>query len=245
MVILICVDVNGPCCHILKSIDATCGVGVIDRRGIKAGAEEMLKKLLRACRHSDETARAYYGVRPWCYPRYFYWSLLRVNTFVIFKRDLFPTEEDPFAGTEFEIRQMPIDKLREVRERENLPREFYCDTSHGWRKCYVILHHGEMAYIHWVCYPFERSRFFRCEGAVAEINYNTTLPRFRGHGLSVKAMLHICEAERTCGIRVLVGAVHSQNTAMLKCMKRAGFAQVGTIRSLGRLNRKVTITADG
>jgi hypothetical protein len=204
----------------------------------------MLTKFRRACRHFDEIARAYYGARPWCYPRYFYYLLLRVHQFVIFRKDLLPTQEDPFAGTEFEIKQMPLEELREVRARESLPKEFYGDTSYGWKKCYVVLHHGEIAYIHWVVYPFERSRFFRCKGRVAEINYNITLPRFRGHNLAMKAMLHTCEAERRGGINVLVAAVHGDNLAMRKCMKKAGFVQVGTIRSLGRLNRKVTIIAD-
>jgi RimJ/RimL family protein N-acetyltransferase len=203
----------------------------------------MLKTLLRAYRNFDEIARAYYGQRPWCYPKYLYYSLLRINEFVLFRKDLAPTDGDPFAGTEFEIKRIPIEELKQIREKENLPKEFYCDVSHGWKTCYVVLHHGEIAHVIWVCYPSERSRFFRCKGAVAELNYNITLPRFRGHGLSVRAMDHICEAERSRGIEVMLGVVHSQNIAMIKCMKKSGFAEVGTTKSLGQWNRKTTVTA--
>lgn len=205
----------------------------------------MLERMLRACRQFDEIARAYYGQRPWCYPTYVYYSLLRVSEFVIFRKDLIPAHGDPFAGTEFQIRRLSIEELQDIRENIHLPKEFYCDASRGWKTCYAVFHHGQIAYIHWVCYPGERSRFFRCKGDVAELNYNITLPRFRGHGLSVKAMDHTCEAERSRGTRVMVVSVHNQNIAMIKCMKRSGFEQVGTIKALGQLNRKIAVTTNG
>jgi RimJ/RimL family protein N-acetyltransferase len=165
---------------------------------------------------------------------------------VLFRKELAPSDEDPFAETEFQIRRMPIEELQATRKNVDLPREFYCDVSHGWKTCYVITRRAEIAYIHWVCSPAEQSRFFRCQRHVAEVNYVITLPPFRGRGLAAKAIQYSCNVEQTRGVKALVIAVHSKNTIMRKCMKKVGFKKIGTVKTLGQLNRKTTVdVADG
>ena len=202
----------------------------------------MFGHLFRRFQHFDQIARAYYGPRPWCYPKCVYNLFIRVNEFIIFRKDLVPTDGDPFAGTEFEIRRMPIEELRARRAGANLPKEFYYDISHGWTTCYVVLHHDELAYIHWVVYSGERSRFFRCALGVAELASIIALPRFRGQGLQVKAQTYTCEAERLRGIKALVTAVHNSNTPSIKNMERTGFVELTRMKCIGRWNRKITVS---
>jgi ribosomal protein S18 acetylase RimI-like enzyme len=201
----------------------------------------MLTRLTRSFRHFDEIARAYYGKRPWCYPRYLYYALLRVNKFVVFRRDLNSGGTNPFAGMDFDIRVVPTEELAEIRKGVTLPKEFYCDISHGLTRCYVAFSRKEVAYIQWVVCHGERSRFFRLEESVAEFVYTTTLPRFRRMGLSKKGMEYICQTERARGVKTILTAVHSGNVVMIKCLEKTGFRQVGTIKTVGQLNRKMAV----
>jgi len=100
-----------------------------------------------------------------------------------------------------------LDKLRQGKE---LPREFYYDRIHGVKTCYVALHGEEIAHIYWLYFKGDDSRFLVLGDGVVELNYNTTLPQFRGRGLMSKMQAYILRDLKSEGYRKAVGLVHEK-----------------------------------
>ena len=105
------------------------------------------------------------------------------------------------------------------------------------------MHGAEPAYIHWVYVKGDINRFLKLGDDVAEVNYITTLPAFRGEKLMTNMMIYTMNDLEKNGYRKLVSVVHTLNPAALKSMLAAGFKEVRKIRTFGYLNRKYTVNA--
>jgi RimJ/RimL family protein N-acetyltransferase len=170
-----------------------------------------------------------------------YYSTLRINTFVLFERELNAPVGPVGLSSEYAVVKPSAQELEAMRSRRELPREFYCDRFHGVRTCYVAMHGAEPAYIHWIYVKGDANRFLRLGDGVAEVNYITTLPKFRGRKLMVRMMVLTMNELKGSGCKKLVTVVNSYNRQAIKGMRAAGFREVRTIRTLGLLNRKYVV----
>lgn len=196
--------------------------------------------LLRQLRHLRETVRTTYGGGITAWGNYLYYGLFRINRFKILKADLSgPLTAEATPRLSFSHPALP--ELDEARSRRELPREFFCDRFHKVGGCCIGRFDGELAYIHWLYYRGDYSRFLNIGPESAEINYVLTLPEFRGHGISTKAMLYSLARLRKEGIKSVFAVVHEENVASIKSFIRAGFTECGDLVSFGQFNRKVPV----
>ena len=171
-----------------------------------------------------------------------YYSLFWINTFVLYERELDDSVLPVRLNPEFRVIKPTIKELQAIREGRDSPREFYYDRFHGVGNCYVVLCGDEPAYIHWVYIKGDPNRFLRLGRDVAEFNYSTTLPKFRGRKLMVNVTLYMMNDLKQLGIRKVVAVINALNPPALRSCESAGFRKVRTIRTLGYLNRKYDIT---
>lgn len=163
-----------------------------------------------------------------------------ITKFILYKRNL----DEEYLGIELDPDYNVIiddfDFLNEMRlKRNDLPREFYIDKTHGGRHFYVVLKGEEIAYIHWVLLKGDYSRFFNLkDGNTVELNYNITLPVFRGNRLMAKTINFICHDLKKKGYRTLVGAVSKGNILSHKSMHKAGFYEFNEVFSFFSLVKK-------
>jgi ribosomal protein S18 acetylase RimI-like enzyme len=176
------------------------------------------------------------------YWNFFFYTLFRVNTFNVYAFDL--TQEmapvEPVEG--FTILQPTLQELEQMRVGRDFPREFYFDQSQGLTTCHIAMKGSEPAYIHWICTQKDHSRFFRLGKGVVRITNVTTLPEFRGQKLMSRMFVFTLADLKKKGYRSVIACIHSENIASIKSILKAGYRQIGTIRTLGRFNRKMTIT---
>lgn len=202
-----------------------------------------VNKFLITLMNIRKTAYHHYGNNFLSVPKFIYYSLFVINTFIIFeirlKREigLQWVPVDP----EFRVIKPSIGELSEIRRNKNLPREFYYDEIHGVKRCYIALNGDEIAYIHWVYVKGDYNRFLVLADGVAELNYNTTLPKFRGRRLMAKMMGYILRDLKAEGFTRVVGVVNAKNPPALKAMRRAGFSEIGKIRTVGPFSKKVEV----
>jgi len=76
---------------------------------------------------------------------------------------------------------------------------------------------------------------------VAEVNYITTLPEFRGKKLMATMMIFTMNDLKGKGYKKLVSVVNTLNPPALKSMLAAGFKEVRKLKTLGYFSRKYTI----
>jgi ribosomal protein S18 acetylase RimI-like enzyme len=203
----------------------------------------MFKKLIYTIKQFSKTARHHYGDSPLSYFKFFYYSGIRLNRFLLFEADLSsPLTELPIEP-EFSIKKPSVVELDIIRRGKDLPREFFYDKLLGTSCCYLAYYETELAYIHWVFFKGDYSRFLSLGDGVAELNYNTTLPRFRGKHLSAKMMNYICHDLQRSGLKKVVGVIHELNYPSIKCIEQAGFTRIGTIHAIGPFHKKLQITA--
>ena len=145
---------------------------------------------------------------------------------------------------DFRVVKPTIEELDKIRTGKDLPREFYYDKIYNAKTCYLALKDDQIAYIHWVLFRGDYSRFLNLSDGVAELNYNTTLPEFRGHSLAAKVMAYISKDLQRIGYKKLMGVVHEFNYPQNKCMLKAGFEEVTRIKALGPFNRKLTVSSN-
>jgi RimJ/RimL family protein N-acetyltransferase len=92
-----------------------------------------------------------------------------------------------------------------------------------------------------VFFKGDYSRFLILRDGIAELNYNTTMPEFRGIWLSAKMMAYISKDLQEEGYKKVMGVIHEFNIPSIKCIKRAGFVEVERIRALGPFNRRLAV----
>ena len=200
-----------------------------------------LKKVFFTLKELKKTADHHYGKNIGSLPKFIYYSFFKINTFVVVGMDLNKELPKYPLDPEFKVIKPTIEELNKLREGKDLPREFYYDQIHGVKTCYIAIAGDEIAYIHWIYLKGDYNRFLKLKSEVAELNYNTTLPKFRGKRLQTKMLCHILEDLKKNGFRLAIGVVHSNNPPALKGAFRAGFVEKGKIKTFGPFNKKYSI----
>ena len=198
-------------------------------------------KLIHTIRKFRGTAYYYYGRRWSSLFKFLYYSLLSVNNFVVYGADLKEDLPTYALGKGFSILKPTQEQLDDLRRNRDLPREFYYDRIHGVKKCYIVMYDGDIAYIHWVYTKGNPSRFLRLREGTAELNYNTTMPKYRGQGLMGKMIANISRDLREQGYRQVVGVIHAENLPAVKSAEKAGWSEMARIKTLGPFNKKLTV----
>ena len=201
----------------------------------------LFKKLFLTLKDFKKTAYHHYGDRISSIPKFIYYSFFNVNTFVVIGFDLNNNITDYPLDSDFKVIKPTIDELNRYRKGKNLPREFYYDQIHGIKTCYLTLCQGELAYIHWIYQKGDYNRFLKLSSDIAELNYNTTLPKFRGRGLMGKMLVYILSDLKKHGYNQAVGVIHGKNPPALKSTIKAGFKELGRIKTYGPFNKKYSI----
>jgi RimJ/RimL family protein N-acetyltransferase len=200
-----------------------------------------LRKLMITFKDFRKTAYHHYGQSPFSFLRFLYYSAIRVNTFFIYENDLAKELPEPNLEKDFRVIKPTLEELGKIRDGKDLPREFYYDKIYKAKVCYLAFRENELAYIHWVFFKGDYSRFLILGDGVAELNYNTALPKFRGNWLSAKMMAYISKDLKDLGYRKVMGVIHEFNYPSIKCIKQAGFKEVARIRALGPFHRKLKV----
>lgn len=199
------------------------------------------KKIIFTIRNFNEIAYHHYGQSPFRLIRFVYYSLFRVNTFLVFEKDLrreFP-EIDLDPG--IRIISPSLEELDRLRKDKYLPREFFSDQIHNAKTCCIGFCGEEIAYVHWVYSKGEYSRFVILDPDVCEINHVATLPRFRGRKLSMMMLEYAFKSLQKLGYKKVAVVVHENNIAFIKNIKRLNFKETKRIRTIGPFNRKVPV----
>jgi RimJ/RimL family protein N-acetyltransferase len=202
---------------------------------------KIFSKLMVTAKDFKKTAYHHYGKSSFPLIKFIYYSLIRVNTFYIVENDL--TKELPkhTLDNDYRVMKPSLEELERIRNGKDLPREFYYDKIYNVKTCYLAFKGDELAYIHWVLLKGDYNRFLILRDGVAELNYNTTLKKFRGNKLMVKMLAYICEDLKRGGYLKVVGVVHELNPPSLNAAESVGFRRVRKIRTLGPFNRRITI----
>ncbi len=107
--------------------------------------------------------------------------------------------------------------------------------------CYVLLSNGDVAYIHWVLFKENYSRFLILNDGDAELNYLTTLPEYRGKRLSTKMSIYTSRDLKKLGFKKLYAVLHKENIAIITTLLDVGFKEVKRINTIGPFNRKIKV----
>jgi GNAT superfamily N-acetyltransferase len=201
----------------------------------------MLRKIIFTLRNLKAVAYHHYGPHPSSLFTFVYYSLFRINTFVVFECDLTAPLPELELEPGFRVLKPPLDELERIRRGKDLPREFYSDQFHHAQTCYLALRGDEIAYIHWVYVRDGSSRFLRLRPGAAEINYITTLPPFRGQRLSSRMLAYTVRDLKGDGYTRVAVVVHEYTSSLIRNLREAGFRETARLKSLGPLNRRRTI----
>lgn len=198
-------------------------------------------KIILTLKELRKTAYHHYGNNPLSLLKFIYYSLFRVNHFLIFISD----SESPSPEIEFEpgyrVILPTIETMDLIREGRDLPREFYYDIIHKVKNCFLVLYGDEIAYIHWVYYKGNYSRFLKIGNASAEINYMVTMPKYRGRHLAGKMLSYTVKYLRQKGYNKIFVICHEQNPPAIKSFKYAGFREWDKIKAIGPFNMKISV----
>jgi len=201
----------------------------------------MKRKILLTIKEFKKTAYHHYGHNISSIPKFLYYSFLSINTFVVVGVKLENVLPSLPLDPEVKVIKPTLEELNSIRSGKDLPREFFYDLVHGVKNCYVAFWGNEIAYIHWIYVKGDPNRFLVLSDGVAELNYNTTLPKFRGHRLQAKMLAYIFEDLRKSGFKQAVGVINEKNPPAIKGAKRAGMEEIAKIRTLGPFNRKFVV----
>lgn len=200
-----------------------------------------LSGLMRQLLFLKTTVRSTYGKGTKAWARFIYYSLFRVNKFIIMRFNLDDQKiaESTLPGVSFSHTHQ--NEIASHRVMDKLPREFFCDLFHKVSNCCLGTCNGAPAYIHWIHYQGDFSRFLKIGSDAAEINYVITLPEFRGHGISTAAVCYSLSVLKEQGLRQVFAVVHEDNIASIKSFVKAGFEGIGSTFSFGLFNWKVSV----
>jgi ribosomal protein S18 acetylase RimI-like enzyme len=203
--------------------------------------KNIFMKLYYTFKEFKKTSYHHYGNNKASIFKMLYYSAIHINSFIIYERVLDNSIKSLELEFEFIIEKPDMKRLGQIRNGKELPREFYYDKIHGINNCYLVMCGEEPAYIHWVYVKGDYNRFLILPELVAELNYNTTLPPFRGRKIMAKMMLYIMSDLKKQGFRKVVGVVNIQNPPAIKSMETAGFREVRKIKTIGYFNRRYAI----
>jgi hypothetical protein len=201
----------------------------------------LFNKLIVTIINFKKTAYHHYGKSPLSLLKFLYYSFFRINKFIIVENDLTKELPELNIDSDYRVVKPSLDELAKIREEKDLPREFYYDKIYNAKTCYVVFMGDELAYIHWVLTKGDYNRFLILSDEVAELNYNTTLPKFRGNRLSAKMVAYISKDLKESGYRKALGVIHEDNYQSIRAAESAGFKKIATIKALGPFNRKLKV----
>lgn len=189
-----------------------------------------------------KTAYHHYGNSPLSILKLFYYSGIRINTFLVFENELTRDLPDHNLNSDYKIETPTLSELIEIRNKYDVPREFYCDEVYNYKACYIALKKNEPAYLQWVVYHNDYYRFLKIPEDVVGFEYLVTMPKFRGNSLCAKMLAYTSSEFKLKGYRKVVSVIHESNLPAIKAVERVGYKQIAQIRSIGPFNRKLRIT---
>ncbi len=201
----------------------------------------ILTKLIVTAKNLKRTAYHHYGKHKFPILIFIYYSIFRFNTFYLLGINLLNDLPPHNLDNYYRVVKPSLEELEKIREGKELPREFYYDRIFNIKTCYLAFKEDELAYIHWVLFKGDYNRFLILGDKVAELNYNTTLKKFRGDKLMGKMVAYICEDLKKSGFNKAVGVAHESNLPSIKATEIAGWQRMGVIRAWGPFNRKVKV----
>ena len=201
----------------------------------------MWEKIKKTLTEIKKTSYHHYGPHPSSVFKFLYYSLFRINRFILFEKNLAEEIPDISPEPEFQVIIPTMVELDALRGRQELPREFFYDQIHNVKTCFLALHQGEIAYIHWVYFRGDYSRFLNIGEGSAEINYATTLPKFRGRNLSGKMFALSTRYLKKRGLKRVYMLCHEENPPIIKSFKKAGYQEIRRITSIGPFNRRINV----
>lgn len=200
-----------------------------------------VKKLFLTLIKYKETAYHHYGKNSFSLFKFFYYSALRVNKFLVYENDLTRKLPEHNLDAPYSVLSPTIEDLSILRNKYDLTREYYCDQIYNFKTCYVVTEDNEPAFIIWVVYSGDYNRFLILPDDVVGLHYMATMPKHRGNSLSAKMLAYTSLELKRKGYRKAVSVVHSSNFPAIKAVEKAGYRRVAQIKTLGQFNRKVKI----
>jgi ribosomal protein S18 acetylase RimI-like enzyme len=202
---------------------------------------KVLKKLMVTLRDFKKTAYHHYGKSPFSFIKFLYYSGIRINTFFVYENDLSRELPEHNLDPDFRVVKPTLEELARFREGLELTREFYYDKIYNAKTCYLVFKGDEIALIYWVLFRGDYSRFLILSDGVTELNYQTTLPKFRGNHLMAKMTAYISKDLKRAGYKKVMAVPHELNYPAIKCFERTGFIKISKIKTLGPLNKKMNV----
>ena len=198
-------------------------------------------KIYKTFSEIDKVSSYYYGHKKYPILNFLYYSFFHFNTFIAYKIELDINLLTPTINfDEYKI-STDIKDLVSIRKDKNLPREFYYDEIHGIDKFYLLTKNGDIAYIHWVYVKGDKNRFLCLSPSDVELNYNTTIDKYRGKGIMTQMMRYILLDLREKGFKRAFGVVNIENHPAIKSMNKCGFVELTRIKTVGPFNRKLRL----
>lgn len=201
----------------------------------------LINKLLITVKDFKKTAYYTYGDTPISLLKFIYYSGIRINTFFVYENDL--TRELPEHNLDsfYRVTKPTLVELARIRDGKELPMEFYYDNIFYAKTCYLVFKEDDLVLIYWVLFKGDYSRFLILGDKVAELNYQTTLPKFRGNHLMEKMTAYISRDLKEAGYKKLMAVPNEFTYPSIKSFERTGFKKIAIIKTLGPINRKIRI----
>ncbi len=191
-----------------------------------------------------QTVHSQYGSDISSFIKFFYYSLFRINSFIVFTYDCQQVPEASPIDGKLKIIRKDFSELENLRNDYSLPREFYCDLSHSLNDFFLAFWDNKPAYIHWVFSSNEKSRFLNLGDSCSEISYILTLPAFRNMKICSHLLEYTINILAYEGTRKIFCVVHDKNLASIKAVQRAGFMNFKKVKSIGPVNIRYKVTAN-
>jgi len=103
-----------------------------------------MSKMFFTLKNIKKTAYHHYGKSWLSLPKFLYYSVFHINTFVLLVAEL-DKELPPYPlEPEFRVIKPSLEELDQLREGKDLSREFYYDRIHGVKTCYLILNNKNL-----------------------------------------------------------------------------------------------------
>lgn len=200
-------------------------------------------KTFKTLLNINKVAKHHFGGSKFYIIKFLYYSCFRVNHFLIMGINLKQNLIESSIDLDKYSLCTNLSDLKKARFGLTLPREFYYDEMHGNSKFILLKCNNDIAYIHWIYIKGEPSRFLILGDNDAEINYSTTLEKYRGMGL-MKEMLKFSFIDiKNMGYERVFTVVHKDNVPAIRSMLASGLRELGEIKAFGQFNKKFKCVA--